>query len=167
MYNYDNRGIKMFKKVFNVDVFILMIAIYGFLSTLGIAFFLIYAMVNAINIPTRIAFSPFLLSTIAYLIKMTSWVGQATIDIIKKHNDDEKISIVKIENILIIIETLSEKAYIIGLLLFCFGFVIFADYIFLMNINHYGWGPFLSTLIFWIVGIWLCYIKLFKKKKRE
>lgn len=103
-------------------------------SAVFITMFLIFLMMKTLNF--KIIFLPFILCAI-------SEIGKSVFVIIEKN---------KWVNIF-------DKLFVIGFLLFWFGFLIFVDYI---ALNEEQWLLLIFSLIFWIAGIYLGKKRLIK-----
>ena len=107
------------------------------LVIVAIIIIILWSMIKSSDMITRIVLIPFLIAAAATL---------------------GKLCFVYFKNINWMI--LMDKLYIIGFLLFWFGFLIVATYI---SINNKQYDMLLFSIPFWIVGIYIVYKNFIKK----
>lgn len=143
--------------------------IFTMLPGIALGVFCIFLITKGDGPIEKILVLPFGLCALAVILKGISLIleGINLIAYLYKIQKEDycKIKILE-KNSYKIIKTnnLSNKIYIIGFLIFWYGFLIFFDYLAFKSWNENGKQLFFFSLLFWAVGIYVIY-KNFKKDK--
>lgn len=164
MNNSDNKVVKISGFISLISS--LLILIFGLLFS---GFFLIFGIIRGADLFTKIVCIPFFICGLSVIIRGLSLFLQA-VNMLKSLNSMENYNFSNVDKNEVIQEKLikianwSNNIYIFGFLLFWFGFLIFFDYTAIKDWENGGNMLFFFSLIFWIVGFFVAFIK-FKKKK--
>lgn len=171
--NYDNKDSIKCEKCGEQLIYYNIESHRGFLSGIGatiggIGFliFLYFFMYKKTTTITKIVGIPFLICGIALLLYGIMMLHRK---VFKKNSEEDLINgnLDKVENGEKKIEKFGNfimDIYLIGFLLFWFGFLIVYDVLTIKSWNDGGKPMFFQSLIFWGVGIFMVIAK-FKKKK--
>lgn len=124
----------------------------------------LWILIDAANTMTRIVIAPFIIAGLAVFVRSAIHLIRSIIQIRgdKMSNtsalDREKYSkLGQVYDKLGVFQIIADKIYIIGFMIFWFGFLIVFDYFAFQQINKGGMQLLLSSLVFWAVGIFVAY----------
>lgn len=179
-YNYDIsvKQQEIEEKITNLTIKVSKISsicspIFQIIGGLIFTFVCFFIFILGTDIFSKFAIAPFLICGIAIIIKgiftlnhnIINFNGVSTNNIsINNSNSNSNLQDRNeiINKNLTKLNSITSHLFVIGFLLFWFGFLIFFDYLAIKQINNGGVQLILFSLIFWAAGIYVAY-KQFKK----